>query len=147
MFPALFLDRDGTINEDYGYVHDVKDLKICPDILKIIKHYSDLGYLTIVVTNQSGINRGYFKEDDYNLFNSAIENELKRYGLHIDAFYHCPHTPDENCNCRKPKTGLIDAALKDFDIDLKNSFLIGDRDDTDGALARALNIRYEILKR
>jgi histidinol-phosphate phosphatase family protein len=147
MRPALFLDRDGTINEDPGYVHEIKDLKIFPDIIQTIKTYADKGYLIIVITNQSGVGRGYFNVDDLIAFNSAIEKELMEKGARIDAFYFCPHTPAENCGCRKPKRGMVDAALKDFDIDLKQSIIIGDREDTDGALARSLGIEYKILKR
>ncbi len=147
MKPALFLDRDGTINKDPGYVHRLEDLQIYPDIPPLIREYRNKGYLVIVITNQSGIGRGLFGEDDYMRFNSAIQGELKKQGLKIDAFYHCPHTPADNCGCRKPKSGLIEAARKDFDIDLKKSVVIGDRDDMDGALARSLGLGYTIVKR
>lgn len=147
MQPALFIDRDGTINRDKGYVHDVSDLELYSDIPGIIRSYREKGYLVIVITNQSGINRGYFKEEDYLAFNAAISKELEKQGAKIDAFYHCPHTPAENCGCRKPKTGLIDLALKDFDIDMTRSVFIGDRDDIDGEVARKLGLDYIILKR
>lgn len=147
MKPALFLDRDGTINYDPGYVHKLEDLKLFDDIVPIIKEYNQKGFFVLVLTNQSGINRGYFTEKELNAFNEAIKKELTAKGAIIDAFYYCPHRPDENCNCRKPKTGLIELALKDFDIDVKNSIIIGDRDNFEGEMARRLGIAYKILKR
>ncbi len=147
MRPAVFVDRDGTINHDSGYIHDPKDLVLYDDTVALLKSYVSKGYLIIVLTNQSGINRGYFTEEECNKFNSAVKAELEKHGIGIDAFYICPHTPSEGCNCRKPNTGMAEKAIKEFDIDTKKSIVIGDRDDMDGELARRLGINYLILER
>ncbi len=144
---ALFIDRDGTINHDPGYVHHVSGLKIYPDIAKIIRRYKKQGYLTVVITNQSGIGRGYYTETQMKQFNAEINRRLKKVGAAIDAFYWCPHLPDDGCDCRKPGAGMVKKAAKDLNIDLSKSMLIGDTDKTDGALARSLKMKYKILKR
>jgi D,D-heptose 1,7-bisphosphate phosphatase len=147
MRPALFIDRDNTINRDPGYVHELKDLDIFSGVADLIREYNEKGFLVIVLSNQSGINRGYFKKEEMDSFNDAIQERLKKEGARIDAFYYCPHTPTEGCSCRKPKTGMAEAAMKDFDVDLKNSIMVGDRDDIDGELARRLKISYKIIRR
>ena len=107
---ALLLDRDGVINIDYGYVHSMDNFKYMEGAKEIIKMANDLGILVIVVTNQSGIARGYYTEDEFHLFTEEINEDLKNFGAHIDATYFCPHHPKEgigdlrtNCNCRKPR--------------------------------------------
>ena len=132
---ALLLDRDGVINIDYGYVHSMDNFKYMQGAKEIIKMANDLGILVIVVTNQSGIARGYYTEEEFNLFSEEINEDLKNFGAHIDATYFCPHHPKEgigdlrtNCNCRKPKTGLIMKAIKEWNLDKKKCFLIGDKD-------------------
>ena len=132
---ALLLDRDGVINIDYGYVHSMDNFKYMQGAKEIIKMANDLGILVIVVTNQSGIARGYYTEDEFNLFTEEINEDLKNFGAHIDATYFCPHHPKEgigdlrtNCNCRKPKTGLIMKAIKEWNLDKNKCFLIGDKD-------------------
>ena len=142
---AVFVDRDGTINRDCPYCHDPKDLKIYEDTANILKRYQEEGYLIIIVTNQSGINRGYLSEEEFNRFQKAVLGELDKRGVHVVATYHCPHTPWEGCSCRKPNTGLIEQARKDFDIDLRGSVMIGDNDATDGELAKKLGIKCIIL--
>ena len=132
---ALLLDRDGVINIDYGYVHSMDNFKYMEGAREIIKMANDLGILVIVVTNQSGIARGYYTEEEFNLFSEEINEDLKNFGAHIDATYFCPHHPKEgigdlrtNCNCRKPKTGLIMKAIKEWNLDKNKCFLIGDKD-------------------
>lgn len=147
MKPALFLDRDGTINKDEGYTYKIEDLRIYPEVPALIIDHNDKGHLVIVVTNQSGINRGHFTEKDMHAFNVAIKERLAKEGARIDAFYFCPHMPEENCSCRKPKTGMVEQAMRDFDIDLKHSMMIGDNDAADGEMARTLGIDYTIVKR
>lgn len=144
---ALFVDRDGTINRDCPYCKDVNDLEIYEDTVEIMKEYQDRGYLIIIITNQSGIARGYFTVKELDTFNNALLDELKKRGVFVDALYYCPHHPDEGCNCRKPSTGLIERAIKDFEIDISKSIMIGDRDDIDGKLARALGMNYKIISR
>ncbi|MGC8515469.1 MAG: D-glycero-alpha-D-manno-heptose-1,7-bisphosphate 7-phosphatase [Thermoplasmata archaeon] len=146
MNKALFIDRDGTINHDCPYCRDPKDLRIFDDAVDIIKDFRKRGFLIVIVTNQSGINRGYFSEAEYETFNSALLEELERRGAKVDAVYHCPHRPDEGCLCRKPGTGLVLQAARDLDIDLSSSFVVGDRDDVDGEMARRLGMKYMIIK-
>ncbi|WP_287954738.1 HAD family hydrolase [Acidiplasma sp.] len=139
---AVFLDRDGTINYDKGYTYKLEDLKIYDDIIPILKKYYDNGYIIIVISNQSGINRGYFTVNDMKKFNEGIKRIFMEHGIVISDFYFCPHKPEENCECRKPKTGMVEQAVKKYGIDLKNSIVIGDRDDIDGELARNLGIKF-----
>lgn len=146
MNKALFIDRDGTINHDCPYCKDPKDLRIYDDAVDIIKDFRKRGFLIVIVTNQSGINRGYFSEAEFEKFNSALLKELERAGAKVDAVYHCPHRPDEGCLCRKPGTGLLLQAARDLDIDLNSSFVVGDRDDVDGEMARRLGMKYMIIK-
>ena len=127
---ALFLDRDGVVNIDTGYAHKVSYLRLVAGIIELITFFRERSYLIIVVSNQSGIGRGYFKSEDVSRFNSAINMELKRSGCQIDKFYFCPHKPLDNgresCGCRKPRTGMLKKAETDFNIDLSKSLLIGD---------------------
>ena len=146
MNKALFIDRDGTINHDCPYCKDPKDLRIYDDAVDIIKDFRKRGFLIVIVTNQSGINREYFSEAEFEKFNSALLKELEREGAKVDAVYHCPHRPDEGCLCRKPGTGLLLQAVRDLDIDLNSSFVVGDRDDVDGEMARRLGMKYMIIK-
>lgn len=133
--PALFLDRDGIIVEDKGYVYQVEDLILVPGIVELLKTAKSLGYYLIVITNQSGVARGYFRLEDVDRFHQALDLELwQQAQLKIDRYYICPHHPNGKvapynmeCNCRKPATGLVEQALKDFAIDLEKSFFIGDK--------------------
>lgn len=139
---ALFIDRDGTINRDCPYCSNPDDLFIYEDTVRIMKQYRNSGYLIIVITNQSGIARGYFTEEQMNAFNARMLQELEKRGVKVDAIYFCPHLPEENCNCRKPKTGLVERAVKEHEILLSQSIMIGDRDDTDGQLARNAGMHF-----
>lgn len=129
---AAFLDRDGVINEDYGYVHKWEDFKFCAGAIEGLKLLKSLDYLLIIITNQSGIDRGFFSESDYEKLTEKYKKELSKDGLNIDAIYHCPHHPNysetnfKECNCRKPKPGMIFNAVKEFNINLKDSIIIGD---------------------
>ncbi|MDP8012286.1 MAG: D-glycero-alpha-D-manno-heptose-1,7-bisphosphate 7-phosphatase [Thermoplasmata archaeon] len=144
---ALFIDRDGTINKDCPYCHKLEDLYIYDDAVEIMREYQNLGYLIIIITNQSGIGRGYFTLDEFWKFHNYLIHELEKKGVHIDATYFCPHKPEDNCPCRKPNVGLLEKAVRDFNIDVENSIVIGDRDDIDGEMARRFGIKYKILKR
>lgn len=132
---AVFLDRDGVITEDPPhYAHRLDQLKLIPESAEAIKLLNKNGFKVIVVSNQSGVARGYYDEHDVQIFNRAMEEELKKKGAHIDAIYYCPHHPDaeieayrRDCDCRKPKPGMIKRAEKDLDLDLKESFMIGDK--------------------
>jgi len=129
MNKAAFFDRDGTINVEVNYLHKTEDFRFIDGIPILIKQYNDEGYKVIVVTNQAGIARSYYTEQDMHKLHAYINEQLALYGAHIEAFYFCPHHPDitGDCNCRKPKTGMIEQAIKDFDIDVKQSILFGDK--------------------
>ncbi len=134
MNKATFLDRDGVIVEDIGYPHKIEQLKLIPKSAEAIKILNDNNFIVIIVTNQSGIAKGYFIENDTIIFNNIMEEELKKHDARIDAIYYCPHHPNGiiekykiDCNCRKPKSGMLIDAKKDFNINLNQSFIIGDR--------------------
>lgn len=122
--PAAFIDRDGTLIEEVNFLSRVDDLRLFPYTYESVKRLKDAGYLVIVVTNQSGIGRDIFDEASMHAIHDAIQVQLDSM---IDAFYFCPHLPCDGCACRKPGTGMIDAALKDFDIDLERSWMFGDK--------------------
>lgn len=134
MRKAVFLDRDGTINIEKNYLYKIEEFEFIEGVPEAIKLLNDAGYLVIVVTNQAGIGRGYYTEKDMHRLHNHIDEELKKYGAHIDAYYYCPHHPQYGigeykceCNCRKPKSGMLEKAIRDFDIDVNNSYIIGDK--------------------
>ena len=147
MKKALFIDRDGTINKDCPYCHDISQLEIYPDALEIMKQYQANGYVLVIITNQSGIGRGYFTIDQFYQFHRELLKRVEEAGIKIEKTYFCPHRPEENCNCRKPKLGMMFEAEKEIHIDIKESVIIGDRDDMEGEMGRRLGIEYRILKR
>ncbi len=124
---ALFLDRDGVINVDHGYVCKIEDFEFVDGIFEVLKKYQKLGFLLIVVTNQSGIGRGYYSSEDFQKVTKWKLNALEREGISIDKVYHCPHDPDSGCGCRKPAPGMLKKASEEFDIDMQNSWMIGDK--------------------
>ncbi|AKF24352.1 D,D-heptose 1,7-bisphosphate phosphatase [Sulfurovum lithotrophicum] len=124
---ALFLDRDGVINVDHGYVHKIEDFKFVEGIFDLVRFFSDAGYQIFVVTNQSGIGRGYYGERDFQKVTSWMKEKFEQQGIHIEEVKHCPHAPEENCCCRKPETGMIEAIMATYDIDLSRSWMIGDK--------------------
>ena len=126
---AIFLDRDGVINKKRDdYVKSINELEIFPDIGEGILNLKKMGFLIIVITNQSIINRKIIAVEELEKIHLSIQNNLKENSCNIDRFYFCPHTPNENCNCRKPKSGLLINAASDMNIDLKSSWMIGDND-------------------
>jgi histidinol-phosphate phosphatase family protein len=125
---TVFLDRDGVINKNRtDYVKTITELVIL-DIADSIKKLNENNFLTVVVTNQSAINRGLTTHQNIETIHTTIQEYLKSFGTQIDAFYYCPHRPDENCFCRKPQPGMLIQATEDLNIDLKSSWMIGDRD-------------------
>ncbi len=129
MNKAAFFDRDGTINVDTGYLFDPDKLRFVPGTPELIRRCNEAGYLVIVVTNQSGIARGMYTEQQMHQLHKVMNRRLQaEYGAHIDAFYFCPHLPEitGECNCRKPKPGLFLRAMADFDIDPRVSLSFGD---------------------
>ena len=124
---AVFLDRDGVLNVDYGYVHKIKELKFEKKIFKILRYYKKRNYIFIIITNQSGIGRKYFNIEDVNKFNSKLSNELLKKNINIQDIYICPHTPSMKCKCRKPSPKMVNDASFIWNIDKKKSLMIGDK--------------------
>ena len=132
---AVFLDRDGVITQEPPYyAHKLSDLKLIAKSADAIRLLNENGYAVIVTTNQAGIARGYYQEADAELFNQALREKLAKKGACIDAIYYCPHHPEAkiekyriDCNCRKPKPGMLARAENEFDIDMTRSFAVGDK--------------------
>jgi len=124
---ALFLDRDGIINIDHGYVYKTKDFEFTEGIFALVKVFLKNNYKLFIVTNQSGIGRGYYSENDFSTLTTWMLDEFKKRDVEILSVHHCPHNPEEKCNCRKPKTGMIDEILVQNEIDLEKSWMIGDK--------------------
>ena len=122
--PAIFVDRDGTLIEEVDHLSSVDDLRIFPFTREALEIFKARGVRVIVLTNQSGIARGYFTEGSMQAIHDKIKAEL---GTLVDSFYFCPHLPDAGCSCRKPNVGMIEAASEDFEIDLAGSWMIGDK--------------------
>jgi D-glycero-D-manno-heptose 1,7-bisphosphate phosphatase len=134
MKQAVFIDRDGTISEEVGYINHASRFRVFPYSGAAIKLLNDTGWLAILVTNQAGVARGYFSEEMIQTVHSQLELDLKKDGARLDAIYYCAHHPSVgeppyrfDCDCRKPKPGLILRAAEDLDIDLSRSWMIGDR--------------------
>ncbi len=140
MAKAIFLDRDNTLIYDSGYIHKPEDVKVLETVPEALILAKESGFLLIVVSNQSGIGRGYYSEKDFHMVNRKIDEILSRYGVKIDAYYFCPHRPDEGCSCRKPEPEMVRRASKDFNIELERSYVIGDKD-IDVELARRAGCR------
>jgi D-glycero-D-manno-heptose 1,7-bisphosphate phosphatase len=131
---AVFLDRDGVINEEVEYLRDPGQLALIPTAAQAIRKLNQCKIPVIVVTNQAGVARGYLSETDVGIIHRALEAMLEKEGARIDHFYFCPHHPTEGfppyrveCDCRKPKPGLLTRAALDFNLDLTRSFLVGDK--------------------
>ena len=147
MIKVVFLDRDGTINKDYDdnvwkNINNPEILDGNIEGLKKIKYY---GYIIIIITNQYIIADGIISKKQYQDFNLKLIKLLKKEGIDIIKIYYCPHNDFDKCNCKKPKTGMIDAALKDFNIDIMNSFYIGDSY-SDYKLAKKFNLKFYGIK-
>jgi len=126
MNKAVFLDRDGTIAKDVHYCRRPEDFVLFLGAARMIKLLNEHGFKVIIVTNQSGIARGYFTEETLALIHEKMKEDLAKEGACVDGIYYCSHHPDEDCRCRKPKPKLVLQAAGDFDIDLKHSFVVGD---------------------
>ncbi|TIH19163.1 HAD family hydrolase [Marinifilum sp. JC120] len=123
----ILLDRDGTIIEDKHYLCDPDGVELCPNAGQGLKAMQDAGYGLIVVTNQSGIGRGYYSEEDMKAVNKRMADLLAEYGIEFKAVYHCPHAPDQECDCRKPTPGMFDQAIAQFGMNPEDCFVIGDK--------------------
>lgn len=147
MNKALFLDRDGVINEEINYLHKIEDLIFIEEIFSICEFYRDKGFLIFIITNQAGIAKGHFTEADFQLLTEWMLNEFQKRNIEITKVYHCPHHPDftGECNCRKPNPGMILQAKKEFDLDLEKSVLIGDKlSDIEAGINSGIQFTYHI---
>lgn len=131
---AVFIDRDGTLNEDIGYVSTPDQLVLYPWAAEAVRRVNESGLLTVVITNQSGIARGMYTEETLHAIHSRMIDEFAGEGARVDAIYYCPHHPDAGdsryriaCECRKPRTGMLVKAAREHEIDLARSFVIGDK--------------------
>lgn len=134
MRKVIFLDRDGTINVEKSYLHKWEDFEFEKNAIEGLKELKNLGYEFIVVTNQSGIGRGYYTEEDLVTLNNQMTKKLKEFGIEILECFYCPHHPEKgigkykvDCNCRKPNPGMLLEGIKKYNVDIDNSFMIGDK--------------------
>ena len=144
---AVFIDRDGTISEEIGYVNHVSRYRVFPFAAEAIRTITEAGWLAILVTNQAGVSRGYFAEEMIGRVHEALTAELAHGGARLDAIYYCPHHPSVgeppyrlDCDCRKPRPGLLRRAAEEFDLDLADCWMVGDRY-SDTELARNAGVR------
>lgn len=151
MRKAIFLDRDGTINRDHGYVYRKEDFEFLPGVIESLQLLEHMGFLLVIVTNQSGIARGYYSEEAYQDLNRWMVDTLKKEGVTIASSFYCPHHPDAkiekyriNCECRKPGTLLYKKAYEKLDIDLSQSYAIGDKE-RDVAFCKESDVKGIIL--
>ena len=151
MKKAIFLDRDGTINVEKDYIYKSEDLVFEEGTIEALKTFKNLGYILIVISNQSGIARGYFTEEDLNIFNNNMNEILKKNGIEITEFYCCPHHPDgigeykKVCECRKPNNKMIEDAIKKYNIAREKSYMIGDKTSDIGAGLKS-NLKTVLVK-
>jgi D-glycero-D-manno-heptose 1,7-bisphosphate phosphatase len=127
MNPAVFLDRDGSINEEMGYINHISRFVLLPQVIPAIRRLNQAGLKVVVVTNQSGAARGYFAPDLVDQVHTYMRKLLEEGGARLDGIYACLHGPEAGCACRKPKPGLIWQAARDLDLDLARSYIVGDR--------------------
>ena len=124
--PAIFLDRDGTLNESVGYVNHASRFRLYPWSVDAVRMIRDEGYLAVMVTNQSGVGRGFYTDALLASIHGAFEAQLHKAGTGLDGIYYCPHVPKEGCDCRKPKAGMLRRASDELGIDLEQSWIVGD---------------------
>lgn len=142
---AVFLDRDGVIIEEKVFIHNPEDVILINGAAEAIKRLSSMRLRVIVVTNQSGIGRGLFLKEDYQKVEERIDSLLRRSGASIDVSYYCPHAPREDCNCRKPRPGMAFQAVRDLNVDLSGSFVVGDKR-SDMEFARAIGAKGILVR-
>ena len=125
---TIFLDRDGVINKDINYLHKIDDFEFVDGIFDACLYFQQLGYKIIIVTNQSGIARGYYNESDYQKLTQWMLGQFEKNNIKILDVFHCPHGPDSTCDCRKPKPGMFLKANAKHNIDMEKSWMIGDKE-------------------
>ena len=141
---VVFIDRDGVINKEVGYLHKIRDFEFIDGVFDACLHFQKLGYSLIIITNQSGIARGYYNEDDFHLVNNWMIDQFENQGVSILDVFFCPHGPESTCDCRKPKPGMFNQANDKYNIDMENSWMIGDKE-ADVQAANAAGIKNTIL--
>jgi len=124
---AVFLDRDGTIMEDTNYVGKVEHVALIPEALQALKRLQDAGYKLFIITNQSGVGRGYFTHEAVESIHAHLDEQFGRAGVRFDRYYVCPHHPEDNCACRKPKPKFLLDAAREYGLDRSRCYMIGDR--------------------
>ncbi|MEY8339182.1 D-glycero-beta-D-manno-heptose 1,7-bisphosphate 7-phosphatase [Lachnospiraceae bacterium 62-35] len=134
MEKVVFMDRDGTVNQETHYLHRPEDLVIFDDVPAAIRRLNQQGFRVVIVTNQAGVARGYYGEEDVKRLHEFMNEELEKEDAHIDQFFYCPHHPEngigrykKDCTCRKPKTGMFKMAEAFYQVDKKHSYMIGDK--------------------
>ncbi len=152
MKKAIFLDRDGTLNIDHGYVHKIDDFEFIEGVIPTLRKLQQMGYLLVVVTNQSGIARGYFSEEDFLQLTEWMDWSLAEQDVDLAGIYYCPHHPEgkgeyqKQCDCRKPKGGMLKDAIKALKIDPQQSVMVGDKVE-DLLAAQEAKVKTKILVR
>ena len=141
---VIFLDRDGVINKEIGYLYKIEDFEFIDGVFEACQYFQEIGYKLIVITNQSGIARGYYQEEDFHNLNQWMLTRFDDQNVDILNVFFCPHGPESNCKCRKPQPGMLLEARDKFDIDMKNSWMIGDKE-SDVCAANAAGISNTIL--
>jgi D-glycero-D-manno-heptose 1,7-bisphosphate phosphatase len=141
---TIFLDRDGVINKEVGYLHKIQDFEFIDGVFEACLYFQSLNYQIIIVTNQSGICRGYYDEDTFHVVNNWMLNQFKDQGVNILGVFFCPHAPESRCDCRKPKPGMFNQANDKYSIDMKKSWMIGDKE-ADIQAANAAGIQNTVL--
>jgi D-glycero-D-manno-heptose 1,7-bisphosphate phosphatase len=142
---AIFLDRDGTLNVEKDYLYKIEDFEFIDGVFETCKYFQDNGYLIIIITNQAGIARGKYTEKDFEILTKWMIKEFEKNNIKISKVYHCPHHPDFSgeCECRKPNPGMLLQAKKDFDIDLSQSILVGDKNsDIEAGINAGIKMNY-----
>jgi len=143
---TIFLDRDGVVNIEKNYLNKISDFEFIQGVFESCNYLQDLDYQIIIVTNQSGIGRGYYTENDFQKITSWMLNQFRNKGINILDVMHCPHLPSDLCFCRKPKPGMFINAKNKFNIDMKKSWMVGDKEE-DILAANASNIFNTVLVR
>ena len=141
---TIFLDRDGVINKETGYIHKIEDFQFINGVFEACQNFNQLGYQIIIVTNQSGISRGYYSENDFQIITHWMLSEFKKNYINILDIFYCPHMPESKCNCRKPKPGMFIEAQNKYDINMEESWMIGDSE-RDIVAANLAGIKNTIL--
>ncbi|KAB8312907.1 D-glycero-beta-D-manno-heptose 1,7-bisphosphate 7-phosphatase [Erwinia endophytica] len=151
--PAIFLDRDGTVNVDHGYVHEIDHFQFIDGVIDALRELKKMGYALVMVTNQSGIARGIFTEDTFMQLTEWMDWSLADRDIDLDGIYFCPHHPDavvaeyrQQCDCRKPQPGMLLAAQKELNIDMAASYIVGDKID-DLQAGEAAGVGTKVLVR